>query len=410
MAIPILFNRIPPDKRLDREASITLVLQSLFTFGSALSSIFLNLYLWRLTESLWINGIYNIVSNAFIAVCFVIGGKLAKKLDRMVVYRIGITLIALFYLCILLAKEHVAEYYILFAVFSGIGSGFYWIGYWTLLYDVSNDENRMRFLGLSSAFSTAAAMSGPLVSGVIFNAVGGLRGYTIVFGIAFVVFLLTAVLSLLVPKAPSHHKAYYLGHMGLLLRKNKTWRKAMYGNLITGIMQGVFLFLPQILLIAVFQKESFVSYFGAFLSMLTILINILFSKLARERHERKYLLWSVIGYMIAASLLLFKLSPVIVISFMILQTLFGPLKSNAFDSYFYRLIGTLPLKGKLRIESMVVREICWDAGRIATVFLLISLSSNLNAPWLPWVVIGSCASQFLLFFLMDELEQSTKRR
>ncbi|MDQ0915025.1 MFS transporter [Paenibacillus sp. V4I5] len=410
MAIPILFNRIPPDKRLDREAAITLALQSLFTFGSSLSSIFLNLYLWRLTESLWINGIYNIVSNAFIAVCFVIGGKLAKKLDRMVVYRIGITLIALFYLCILLAKVHVAEYYILFAVFSGIGSGFYWIGYWTLLYDVSNDGNRMRFLGLSSAFSTAAAMSGPLLSGVIFNAVGGLRGYTIVFGIAFVVFLLTAVLSLLVPKAPSHRKAYYLGHMGLLLRKNKTWRKAMYGNLITGIMQGVFLFLPQILLIAVFQKESFVSYFGAFLSMLTILINILFSKLARERHERKYLLWSVIGYMIAASLLLFKLSPVIVISFMILQTLFGPLKSNAFDSYFYRLIGTLPLKGKLRIESMVVREICWDAGRIATVFLLISLSSNLNAPWLPWVVIGSCTSQFLLFFLMDELEQSTKRR
>ncbi|MDQ0898989.1 MFS transporter [Paenibacillus sp. V4I7] len=410
MAIPILFNRIPPDKRLDREAAITLALQSLFTFGSSLSSIFLNLYLWRLTESLWINGIYNIVSNAFIAVCFVIGGKLAKKLDRMVVYRIGITLIALFYLCILLAKVHVAEYYILFAVFSGIGSGFYWIGYWTLLYDVSNDGNRMRFLGLSSAFSTAAAMSGPLLSGVIFNAVGGLRGYTIVFGIAFVVFLLTAVLSLLVPKAPSHRKAYYLGHMGLLLRKNKTWRKAMYGNLITGIMQGVFLFLPQILLIAVFQKESFVSYFGAFLSMLTILINILFSKLARERHERKYLLWSVIGYMIAASLLLFKLSPVIVISFMILQTLFGPLKSNAFDSYFYRLIGTLPLKGKLRIESMVVREISWDAGRIATVFLLISLSSNLNAPWLPWVVIGSCASQFLLFFLMDELEQSTKRR
>ncbi|KRF31715.1 hypothetical protein [Paenibacillus sp. Soil787] len=117
MGIPILFNRIPPDKRLDREASITLVLQSLFTFGSSLSSIFLNLYLWRLTESLWINGIYNIVSNAFIAVCFVIGGKLAKVLDRMIVNRIGITLIALFYLCILLAKEHVAEYCILFAVF-----------------------------------------------------------------------------------------------------------------------------------------------------------------------------------------------------------------------------------------------------------------------------------------------------
>ena len=69
------FLGIPDERKLSREAFITLWMQSLFTFGSVMSGTFLNLYLWPIAESLWVNGMFNITVFLFTSISFVIGGK-----------------------------------------------------------------------------------------------------------------------------------------------------------------------------------------------------------------------------------------------------------------------------------------------------------------------------------------------
>lgn len=44
-----------------------------------MSGVFLTLYLWRLTHSLWINGMYNIINYAVAPFAFMLGGLLIKK-------------------------------------------------------------------------------------------------------------------------------------------------------------------------------------------------------------------------------------------------------------------------------------------------------------------------------------------
>jgi YQGE family putative transporter len=395
------FGAVPPERRLSADAVLTLWLQGLFTFGSVMAGTFLNLYLWRLTESLWVNGMYNIIVFLFTGLSFLIGGKLTKTRGKMVAVRLGIGLTAAFFLAVVAAGNLVADYYAAFAVFSGVAGGFYWIGFWTLLYDVSTETNRIRFVGLNTAVSTIFSLAGPVAAGAVFSFFGDL-GYMIVFGVGFAVFLITALLSFRIHAAPARRTKYYLRHAGFLLRSHIPWRKALYGNVVIGMMQGVLMFLPQILLYHVLKQEDRVSYLSAVLSGLSIAVSYLFSRLARSEKVRRYILLSSLGYLFGALLLLIDLSLFTVIGFMVLHTICNPIKSNAFDAYFYKLIGTLPMKGKLRTEAMVVRELCWNVGRIAVVLLLIVLADDLSAPWLPWVIIQTSAVQFVLLFFVEK--------
>ncbi len=71
---------IPPEKKkLSKEAAVTLAIQFFFTFGAAMSGLFLNLYLWRLTHSLSINAMYQIISFAVAPLGFALGGWINKK-------------------------------------------------------------------------------------------------------------------------------------------------------------------------------------------------------------------------------------------------------------------------------------------------------------------------------------------
>lgn len=52
---------LPPESRLSKDAVTALIIHCCFQFGASMSGLFLNLYLWRLTQDLAVNGIYNII-------------------------------------------------------------------------------------------------------------------------------------------------------------------------------------------------------------------------------------------------------------------------------------------------------------------------------------------------------------
>ena len=112
-------SKVTAELQLSKEARIALFIHGCFQFGASMSGLFLNLYLWRLTEDLVINGVFNIIVYGMTPFAFAIGGWIAKKKDRMVTYRLGIALITVFFLVVIFAQEKVVTYYPLFAAFNG---------------------------------------------------------------------------------------------------------------------------------------------------------------------------------------------------------------------------------------------------------------------------------------------------
>ncbi len=393
---------IPEGKRLSQAAKISLVIHWCFIFGASMSGIFLNLYLWRLTHSLWLNGMFSIINFIAVPVAFAVGGRIAKKRSVLFTFRLGIMLIALFYLSVITAQEKVVDFYWLFAIFNGIASAFYWIGFLTLMYDVSTDHNRIRYLALNTITFTSATLSGPALAGFIISQFDGLRGYILVFTLAFIMFVVTTMISFrLKTSSQTHHRVYFLKYIGLLMRKNKRLHKALYAYFIFGTLQGIMLFLPNILLYKVIAREDLVGYAGVLYLGLGIISSYFISRYAKASLVRVYLLFASIGFITGASFLMWDISLYTVIIFVIFYYVFNPLQGNSIGSNYYNIISSLPLKGELRIESLVAREAFMNIGRILAIFLLITLSNNLDSAWLPWIVLVTSVAQIGMVWLIE---------
>ncbi|OPH61275.1 MFS transporter [Paenibacillus ferrarius] len=394
-------NSLPREKQLSSEAVISLIIHSTFQFGASMSGVFLNLYLWRLTHSVVVNGTYSMIVYILTPIGFAIGGWMIKKKDRMVSYRLGIMLVGLFYLSVIIAQERLVEYYVLFAIFNGLASAFYWVGYLTLMYDVSTEQNRIRYLAFNMIFFTVATLAGPALAGLIIRLKEGLSGYTIVFGIAFVMFLLAALISLKIKASGGHHRVYYLKLTGLLMKKERAWLKALLGFFGIGLLQGTMLFLPNILLFKVMPREDIVGYLGVLYSSLSIVTGIFISKYANASKARFYLIISTVGYLIGVSLLMGSINVWSVVGFMILYSIFSPLQGNTMTGYYYGLIAKLPLKGELKVESVVVREFFLNVGRVISIICLISFGSNLDGGLIPWILMIAAMTQIGLVWSIN---------
>jgi MFS transporter, YQGE family, putative transporter len=401
---------VPPERRLGQEAKVSLLIHSFFQFGASMSGVFLNLYLWRLTESIWVNGMYNIINYAVAPFAFMLGGWLAKKTDRMYVYRLGLLLISAFYICVVAAQELVAEWYPLFAVFGSLSGAFYWVGYLVLMYDVSDERNRIHYLAMNSIFFTFAGLLGPALAGRVIALNDGLHGYIIVFGIAFFMFLLAAVGSLKIKAKPSRHKTYYLKHTLQMMRRSPGWLRGLWGFFALGLLQGIMLFLPNILLFQVMPREDHIGYMSVLFSLITIAMGMLISRFAKAEHTTLYLWISGIGLIAAASLLLGGLALWSVISFMVLYSFFNPLQGNTLTSHYYNHVGKLPLKGNFRVESVVLREAFLNTGRVVSITALILLLQEVEGRQLAFILLGGAICQLILPILVGRKVPEGKRK
>ncbi|MEX1029692.1 MAG: MFS transporter [Paenibacillaceae bacterium] len=389
-----------PERRLSREAILTITIHSIFQFGASMAGLFLNLYLWRLTEDLSVNGIYTIISFVMTPIGFAVGGWIAKRKDRLVTYRLGIYMTALFYFIVIIAQENVVNYYILFALVNGFAAGLYWIGYLVLMYDVSTDVNRIRYLGLNMVFFNAAGLLGPVLAGTIIGRAEGLQGYIITFILSFIMFVVAAVVSMRVRMTTMRHKSYYLKLMPLLMRKNTVWLRALFGYLMFGLFQGIMLFLPNILLYQTVGREDLVGYLGVCFSCVIMVTGYMMSRRANDDGAQFYILISSTIVVIGSLFLLYDVRLWTVVVFMVLFSISNPLALNTINSYYYLLIGTLPLKGQMRNELVVMRETFMNIGRVISVTLLLIFSQDLQSHWLPIVLLCTALMQYSIFFLL----------
>jgi YQGE family putative transporter len=391
---------LPEGKRLPREALLSLAIHGCFQIGFAMSMIFLNLYLWRLTESLLVIALYNGIQFFVLALVFLCAGWWAKKKNCIVIYRLGILFNTLFYLFVFLAKQNVADYYYLFAVLSAFGIGFYFAGYFTIVYDVTNHENRLRYMGLQSVIGNLSQMLGPVLAGVVISQFEELTGYAIVFCVVYLLFTAAFIGSFSIRVNTTHHKAYYIKLTNLIMSRYPKWKGALYGYYYVGLLEGTLIFLPPILLYSVFGREDVVGYVNFFLFSVSMLTSFMMSRYARNNRIIRYLVMTSSFFCVGASALIPGISIYSVIAFMMLVSIAKPLHRNFLQAYFFRTVDQLPLKGHLKVESIVLMEVFLNMGRVTSAFAIALLAGKLQGEILVIILILSSILQFVIIGLL----------
>lgn len=158
------------DVEVNRDLVLLLLIGGLYTLAISLSNTFVNIYLWKQTQNYVNLGLYNLASVVLQPLTFLVGGKLAKRIDRSILLRIGVGTLAIFFIVVLVAGKSASQYILLMGALLGVGYGFYWLAFNLLTFEITEPETRDFFNGFLGLLTSFSGMIGPIAADTQFHA------------------------------------------------------------------------------------------------------------------------------------------------------------------------------------------------------------------------------------------------
>lgn len=349
-----------------KDLYLLLVIGGLYSLSIALSNTFVNIYLWKQSGDYVDIGIYNLIVVFMQPITFIFAGRLAKKVDRIIVLRLGVIFLTLFYVSVLLVGERATDFLWLLGALLGIGWGFYWLAFNVLTFEITEPETRDFFNGYMGVLSSGAGMLGPISAGFIISRLHQSFGYTVVFGISLSLFSFAVLLSFLLKRRPAHGKYCFIRI--LQERKNNfNWRLITYAHFFQGIREGTFAFVISILVFIQTGSEFALGGYGLLHSGIAFIAYYCASRLIKPRIRKKAIL---IGGILLYLAVLFITMKVTYGRLLIYASIIGiayPILLVPYQSLSYDVIGRAWKAAEMRIEYIVVREIFVHFGRFVSI-------------------------------------------
>jgi YQGE family putative transporter len=375
-------------RQLDRETWLLLLESGLFAVATALSSTFVNVYLWKIKSDwsmiAWFNLIHYLVS----ALTFIMAGWLAKRWDRAVLIRLGVAWQALFYLAVLWVGTAAARFSLGLGGLLGLGSGFFWLSYNVLYFEITNRQNRDLYNGINGVIGSVAGIAAPFVSGWIISRMNHWLGYRIIFGISLGIFLVAVLVSFFFPRRESGGE-YKLARVLRLTRQlDGHWFWVILAMMAQGCREGVLAFLVSLLVYVTSDSEMALGSFYMVTSLVAFLAFYTVGKWVKPEARNRFILLGTVMLGIAILPFVFTTSGWSMWVFGIGSALFYPFYIVPLTSTVFDLIGETEETARMRVEFVVARELALNLGRIAGILLFVAwVGSSGEMARLRWFVL-----------------------
>jgi MFS transporter, YQGE family, putative transporter len=351
---------------LTKDLSLLLIIGGLYSLSVALSNTFVNIFLWKQTGEYSDIALYNLSIVVLQPLTFILAGRWAKKIDRVIVLRIGVIFLALFYLTVLVTGKNAATFLLLLGSLLGIGYGFYWLAYNVLTFEITEPETRDFFNGFLGILSSTGGMIGPMASGFIITRFEKFTGYSIVFGLSLSLFALAVFLSFSLKPRPAKGK-YCFKRIVEERKHNPNWRLITNANFFQGLREGTFLFVISVFVYLSTGSELSLGTFGLINSGISFIAYYASSRLIKKKDRKKSILIGGIILYLAVLLIVWDVNFVKLLIYAGMIAIAYPLLLVPYMSTTYDVIGTGWKAAEMRIEYIVVREIFLNSGRIVSI-------------------------------------------
>ncbi|WCN37595.1 MFS transporter [Aneurinibacillus uraniidurans] len=382
--------------RLDGQAKLLLLLNTLYISGIGLSNTFVNVHLWKEKHDFKMIGLFNLCTFLAIPIAFWLGGHLTKRWDRVLNIRLGMAVMACFYTTVLLLKTMVAAYIIPLGLLLGTGAGFYWFGYSLMYFEITEPNNRDVYNGANGFLISAAAGFAPFLAGWLLTRQAS--GYILIFSLSLAIFLAAIVASVFI-KARACEGIFSMRSVWQETIMPSRWRQIVFAYIFWGMREGVTIFTIALLVFIVAKNEMAIGTYALLTSAISLVAYYAIGKWIRPERRSIFMLVGALMLSVAFLPSLFSLRYSSLLWLGIITSFFypffaGPLISTAFD-----VIGENMKKVHQRAEYIVMREFAFSTGRLGgtmlflivvtftsrpqtIVMLLIALNLILLASWL----------------------------
>lgn len=394
-------NRSRKPGTLDKQAVLLLAVQAMFAVANALSGTFVPVYLWKTSQSFMLIGWFTLCQHFISGVTFWLAGKWVKERNKMNSLRAGVILSGAFYLMVLLLGEQAARYVLPLGIMNGMASGFFWLAYNVVYFEITEPDNRDRFNGWAGLLVSGSGIIAPWISGVLITAFEGNAGYRIIFTVSLIVFIVAALISFFLKKRPATG-AYDWRHAWRTLRsKEHTWRHIYLALTAQGMREGTFMFLVGLMVYIATANERKVGDFTLWTSLVGLLAFWLIGRLMKPGKRRLSMLWGVLMLIVVIVPILWQIHYSTMLWFGIGTAMFLPLYTIPMTSTVFDMIGRSEESARQREEFVILRELGLVTGRMLSLGVYLLVMSVTTSPQaMAWLLLGVGAAPLLSWWLM----------
>lgn len=392
------------DIELTKDLSLLLIIGGLYSLSIALSNTFVNIYLWKQSGELADLGLYNLSIVIAQPLTFILAGRWAKKVDRVIVLRIGVILLALFYVTVLLVGTRASDFLLLLGALLGMGYGFYWLAFNVLTFEITEPETRDFFNGFLGILGSVGGMIGPFAAGFIISRLDKFTGYTVVFGLSLGLFAVAVFLSFSLKRRPAHGR-YWFQRIITERKHDKNWRMITNAHFFQGLREGVFVFIVSVFVFIATDSEMALGTYGLINSGVSFLAYYFVSRMLKKEYRKKAILVGGLILFLAIFLIVFSPNYFRLLLYAAMIAVAYPLLLVPYSSMTYDVIGRGWKAAEMRIEYIVVRELFLNLGRIFSILLfLASISIFAEETIIPVLLIVLGSGHSLIYFFIRKVQ------
>lgn len=361
----------------NRDLNLLLIIGGLYALSIALSNTFVNVYLWKQSGEFLHLALYNLSVVVMQPLTFILAGRWAKKIDRVVVLRLGVTFLSIFYFTVLFLGENAGKYLILLGGLLGIGYGFYWLSFNVLTFEITEPDTRDFFNGFLGILTSFAGMIGPISAGFIITHMEKLTGYRVIFAISLGLFLTAVVLSFFLKRRSAKGK-YHLKDVFKVRKDNMNWKRITRAHFFQGLREGSFIFVIVVWVYVSTGSELAIGTYGLVASAVSFVGYYVVGRFIKPHFRKKAILIAGLILYAAIFIIIFQLDFTRLLIYGITISIAYPLLLVPYISLTYDVIGRAWKAAEMRIEYIVIRELFLNSGRITSILILVSFILFLN--------------------------------
>lgn len=355
----------------------TIILNTIFSFGSTLVSNFIAIYLYIYTNSIPLMCLYIIVRISMFPIFFTLGSKIVKKYPFTLTYTIGLALITVALIYALVGGKLFEQnpYYVLIAAaIIGTGEGFYYLSANTCNQIVSTVETRSTFLSFNGMFTNITTLLAPIYASFILSLnTNEMIGYRKMLVTIIIVFIIVISVALSMNKRSEDKDSHI--HKVLYVKDDKQWRDHNLAVLFYGLRDGLGLNTINLLLYNAAGSGGIYSRLSILFSLITIITYRTIKRfLVRDKIDRTFKLGVLLKIAGTYSLIFFPNIPGAIV-YGVINAFAAVLYDNSYNYLSATIIGRYPKEMTARV---VVRETYLSISRCSSMLFVIICYKLLN--------------------------------
>ena len=378
--------------------------------GKTVFQIFLNIFIWKQTQSIQAVAMFNIIYLSVHTIWYLVFGPIAKKWYRNILHFMSLIWYACVYLWIMYLGTNAVNHLILIPIGIGFFNSMYWITYHNTQFDITHYKNRWKYEWIRRSSRMFASIVIPVVVWFFITFDYMWYGYQMAFSFWALLFFIWAFVGVVDIHVDNKEK-YNL----LEVTKQCLWNKDVFRSLYTHTLSAfsfsnsVIEVIIPIILFTYLQEEFDLGVLVSIFSIVSMLAMYLFWKFVDYKHYKKavFTFGFTYGFVLLWFIVLWEIQYLVILS--ALLTSIAALYSLPQKVISDNILHKLKNYKNIRSEYMVLRELFMSIGWIGMYVILYMIDSiERDKIWILFVFMVACV--FLSAYQLSKVDISKQEK